>query len=123
MKKIIFVILVSIAIVGGWFFVGKYIFFQPNYYGLAVPSKPSEVFNMSAIKNVSLGNLQWRQSFKNIKDGVQIIDGDWSPGPYTGPTADGKAIKTITLASQMRIYFPQSAVGKKIPVLVEAAHL
>lgn len=149
-KKTVFIILLFIIAAVGWFFIEKYYFsldllvrnpvsaqnyyggifsfFRPNYYGLIVPSKPSEAFNMSGIKNASLGflgsgGLSWRQSSENIKDDVKIIDGNWSPGIYIGPTADGKTTKIITLASRARIYFPQSAVGKKIPVLVKAVHL
>jgi len=102
----------------------------PKYAGLLVPTKPEEAFNMDAIRNASLEELQWQQQADNVVDGVRVVDGTWSPGKYTGPVAGTGSIKerkpfslrTITLSSGARLYYPENASGP-IPILIYAAHV
>lgn len=93
-----------------------------GFCGALVPSSPSEAFNLDAIKAATLADLNWSQTSSSSANGVTQIDGTFSPGTYTSVIAGGGSTRTITLASQARLYYPEAASGP-IPVLVFAAHL
>ncbi len=94
--------------------------------GLTVPTRPAEAFDLAAIKNASLAELQWQETGAKTDSatGVSIIDGTFSPGLYTARVAPpGTEMRTVTMKSGARLYLPPCAGGcGAVPVAVMANH-
>jgi hypothetical protein len=92
-----------------------------DYRGSSVPTRPAEAFDLERIAAATLAELQWREVASRTDSGVEIVDGEWSPGTYTGPRAGGGPLETIRMKSAARLYRPVAAAGP-VPVIVVAAH-
>lgn len=99
-----------------------------NYTGTILPTRPSEAFNIANIKNATLADLLWQQTGAktDTATGVRIIDGTFSPGSYTTLVKNSTTLKTVTMKSAARFYYPTvcgSGSCSTLPIAVFANHL
>ena len=100
----------------------------PSYLGPTVPTRPREAFDLAALQAATLQDLRWVSlaTRTDTNTGVRIIDGEFSPGPYTARVAPpGTEVRTVTMKSAARVYVPTACRNgcQSLPVLVFADHV